>query len=76
MTIWTIAVILAAIAGMEGLRRARANRLSRDDGLTDDMIRRIENEGEIEVEDPLDMETIEEEESKFWEETWDEPEEP
>ena len=44
--------------------------------LTDDMVRRIEAEGALDVEEPLDMEQIREEEERFWEEEpWEEPEE-
>jgi len=47
----------------------------RSTGLTDDMIREIETRGEVEMEEPLDRERIAREEERFWEETWDEPEE-
>ena len=75
MTIWTVVAIMAAIAGMEGLRRVRASRREDGGGVTDDMIQRIVDEGKVEVEEPLDLKHIEDEETKFWEETWDEPEE-
>ncbi len=75
MTIWTVAAILAAIAGMEGLRRVRLHRRGGERGVTDEMIQRIERHGQIEMDEPLDLEAIEDEEARFWEETWDEPEE-
>ena len=75
MTIWTVVAILAAIAGMEGLRRVRAGRREGGNGVTDDMIQRIVDEGRVEVDEPLDLKAIEDEETRFWEETWDEPEE-
>ena len=43
--------------------------------LDDDMIRRIEEQGVIEVEEPLDLEQVREEEERFWSETWDIPDE-
>lgn len=44
--------------------------------LSDEQIRAIEERGTIEVEEPLDLDRIRDEEARFWEETWDEPEEP
>jgi hypothetical protein len=46
--------------------------------LTDDMIRQIEMDGALQLEDdePLDLRAIREEEERFLEETWDEPDEP
>lgn len=44
-------------------------------GLSDEQIRAIETRGEVELEDPLDLDTIRDEEARFWEESWDEPEE-
>jgi hypothetical protein len=79
MTLWTIISVLALIAGAAGVRRVRQARAHKDhDSVTDDMIRQIEERGSVDVEEeePLDFETIEEEEARFWEETWDEPEEP
>ncbi len=46
-----------------------------DDGLTDDQIRAIEEQGTVQLEEPLDLDHIREEETRFWEESWDEPEE-
>ena len=44
--------------------------------LTDDMIRQIEQAGSVELDEPLDLDQIQEEETRFWNEaTWDEPEE-
>lgn len=46
------------------------------DGLSDDMVRQIEDAGYIEVDEPLDLDEIQEEEERFWEEApWEEPEE-
>jgi hypothetical protein len=44
--------------------------------LTDDMVKHIEEHGSIDIDEPLDLEQIQEEESRFWEEQpWDEAEE-
>lgn len=44
--------------------------------LTDDMVRQIEEGGSIDFDDPLDLEQIQEEEARFWEEQpWEDPEE-
>jgi hypothetical protein len=72
-----VIAVLAIIGGMVGLRRGRQARGGDDDGpVTNDVIRAIERRGTVEVDEPLDLEAIEGEESRFWEETWDEPEEP
>jgi hypothetical protein len=76
MSVWTIIAVLAIIGGLIGLRRMRGARMADDSNLTDEMIRAIEERGRVEVDEPLDFEAIEDEESRFWEETWDEPEEP
>jgi hypothetical protein len=76
MSVWTIIAVLAIIGGLIGLRRKRGARMADDSNLTDEMIRAIEERGRVEVDEPLDFEAIEDEESRFWEETWDEPEEP
>jgi hypothetical protein len=45
-------------------------------GLTDDMVRQIEDAGYVDVDEPLDLEEIQEQEERFWEEApWEEPEE-
>jgi hypothetical protein len=44
--------------------------------LTDEEIRRLERGGSIEVDAPTDMSEVAEEEQRFWEERWDEPDEP
>jgi hypothetical protein len=43
--------------------------------LTDDMIRQIEERGRVELDEPLDLDQIQEEEARFWEEHWDDPDE-
>jgi len=44
--------------------------------ITDDMVRRIEEEGRVEMDEPLDIEMIKEEEARFWDDQpWEETEE-
>jgi hypothetical protein len=43
-------------------------------GLTDEDIRAIEKGGLVGREEPLDLEEAAEEEERFWDESWDEPE--
>jgi len=55
-------------------RRLRALRTPRT--LTDDMVRQIEESGHIDVDEPLDLEEIQDEEARFWEEQpWEETDE-
>ncbi len=72
--------ILTALLAVTGglIYRTRLGRMgTRKRPLTDDMIRRIEEQGRLDVEDheALDMQHIREEEERFLEETWDEPDE-
>jgi hypothetical protein len=55
---------------------ARRRRLARMTGrlLSDDDIHRIEAGGRVELDEPLDLEEAAEEEERFWNESWDEPE--
>lgn len=77
MRLLLLLAILALVAGLLVRRRIRAAKDRRPEGLTDDMVRRIEREGRLRREEPepLDLEEIREEEDAFWEQTWDEPEE-
>jgi hypothetical protein len=73
-----IASILGILALAGGLmyraRRLRALRTPRI--LTDDMVRQIEESGHIDVDEPLDLEEIQDEEARFWEEQpWEETDE-
>jgi len=71
---WILVGLLATIAGL--LVRSRiASHVNRST-LTDDDLRRIEAGLPVEVDEPLDLEAIAEEEEAFWDESWDEPEEP
>ena len=55
-------------------RRLRASSTPRI--LTDDMVRQIEESGHIDVDEPLDLEEIQDEEARFWEEQpWEETDE-
>lgn len=67
------AAILVGAGGLIVRRRVLA--LRRDAALSDDAIREIEERGRLELEEPLDREHIHEEEQRFWEESWDEPDE-
>jgi hypothetical protein len=73
-----VGVLLGLLAVAAGLMyRSRLTRVIRsgEPVLTDDMIRQIEDRGRVDVEEPLDLDEIEEEEARFWEEPWDEPDE-
>lgn len=69
--------LLAIIAVM--LQRKRVPRSGGGDSadrVDDDAIRRIEEVGRLELDEPIDLEHIREEENRFWEESsWEEPEE-
>lgn len=77
MLFWAFLAILAVAAGLSlHVRRKEllASSLSKVD---DDAIAKILERGELYLEDdePLDQQEIDEEEERFWSETWDEPEE-
>lgn len=63
-------IVLAAVWLRDRSRRGR-----RAGSLSDEHIRAIESEGRVHLEDPLDLDRIRDEETRFWEESWDEPEE-
>jgi hypothetical protein len=67
--------VLALAAGL--VYRSRLNEAigSGQAVLSDDMIRQIEEGGSVELDEPLDLDEIQEEEARFWEEPWDEPDE-
>ncbi len=67
---------LTAMAAYVLTRRWLAARGERRSGLTDAAIRNIELHGRLERDEPLDLQSIDEEERRFWEEEeWDESEE-
>ena len=65
---------LALIVAVVGFL-ARRERRSR--GLSDDLVRQIEQTGRVDAEDVdgVDLEQVRAEEDAFWEQTWDDPEE-
>jgi hypothetical protein len=70
----TALVVVSFVSLRTRLRRRLEQKRPRVD---DDAIRRIVQTGRLasEEDEPLDMEEIEEEERRFWSESWDEPEE-
>jgi hypothetical protein len=72
-----LGIVLGLLALAAGLfYRSRLLRVTRREPvLTDDLMREIEERGRIELDEPLDLGQIEEEEARFWEEPWDEPDE-
>lgn len=67
-------VVLLVAAGM-ALRSRRREAFQRRSVVDDHAIDRIIEDGELWVEDdePLDLDEIDEEEERFWSESWDEP---
>lgn len=78
LTFGIIAALLALAGGL--IYRSRLHAGGGRGAITDDMIRRIEEDGIVQFGDdddePLDLRTIREEEERFLNETWDEPDEP
>jgi len=79
-TIALLSAFLVGLATASGLRlrsRLLRRRSVEMPAVDDAAVRRILEEGvlEVEVEAPLDLDEIEEEERRFWSERWDEPEE-
>lgn len=74
--VFLVLSLLVVAAGLVARWRIRSRTRSRGVDLTDDAVRRIEREGRLETEErePLDRDRIQEEEDRFWSETWDEPE--
>ena len=72
-------LLLAGLVLVAGLiYRGRVRRLRADEAtaLNDSMVRQIEEQGWVDVDDPLDHQTIQEEEARFWEdEPWEESDE-
>lgn len=59
------------VAGWLGYRRRM--RALREE-LSDAEVRRIEASGRLDMDEPLDLEEAADEEARFWNESWDEPE--
>jgi hypothetical protein len=79
---WAALSALVVAAGLRAKVRRRALPRGRGPRLDDDAIRTIVATGSLltvpddeEGDGPLDLEEIEEEEERFWSESWDEPEE-
>lgn len=69
LLVFAVLVFIGGILGRARMRRARRRELSQE------MVRQIEQEGSIRWErDDLDLDAIREEEDRFWEQSWDEPE--
>jgi hypothetical protein len=68
---FVVAALLVAF-GWLGYRRRIGE--VRGSGLTDADIRAIERGGRVAADEPLDLGEAAEEEERFWDETWDEPE--
>lgn len=68
--LFAVLAVAAAVAYRRRLRRRIG-----PSRLSDDEILRIEREGVIEIDEPLDRDEIRAEEERFWSESWDEPEE-
>jgi hypothetical protein len=67
--------MFALLAGFLYRSRLNAALGTGEPALSDDMIRQIEDSGWVEVDEPLDYREIQEEEARFWEEPWEEPDE-
>lgn len=67
---------LAVLAGWLGYRRQLMDQV-RGPRLTDAQIRAIEEGANLhvdQIDEPLDLDEAAEEEGRFWDESWDEPE--
>jgi len=71
-----LVALLILGAGLVVRRRIREATRRSPPEVTDETLRRIEEEGVLRTDDPgpLDEKAIREEEDRFWEETWDRPE--
>lgn len=75
---WLVLVLfgILALAAAAVIRRRIREYVSRAEAdVTDEVVRRIEEEGRVDLreDEPLDLDEIEDEEDRFWSETWDEP---
>jgi hypothetical protein len=63
--------VLAAVAGTLYVLRLKEG--VSGDHVTDDIVEQIERTGRVEMDEPLDLDEIADEEARFWEEErWDE----
>jgi hypothetical protein len=74
---WTLLSVLVVAAGLKTYAHRRAVLATALPSIDDDAVRTIVERGalSIEVDEPLDLREIGEEEERFWSEHWDEPEE-
>ena len=72
---WILMLALVAFVAALMQRRRIRDFIDGDSRLDDDMIRRIEQQGTIDMDEPLDFDHIAEEEERFLNETWDLPDE-
>jgi hypothetical protein len=74
---WGVCAVLVVVAGVRVLASVRRGHQRASLSVDDAAVRRIIDEGVLasEEEEPLDLEEIEEEERRFWRETWEEAEE-
>lgn len=66
----TAAAVLVIIGWVAYRRRLKGMTRPLDEG----DIRQIENAGWVERDEPLDLDEAREEEERFWDQSWDEPE--
>lgn len=74
---WAGLGILLLVAGMRMRRESRRRYEQQGPEVDDEAMRRIVEDGVLvtEEDEPLDLDEIQREERRFWEETWDEAEE-
>jgi hypothetical protein len=75
--LFTVLAALVLAAGLISRRRLNRLRGRGRAGITDEQLRRIEEHGQLEIpeDEETDWHAVEEEHRRFWEESWDEPEE-
>ncbi|HET9949600.1 MAG TPA: hypothetical protein VFQ22_11805 [Longimicrobiales bacterium] len=71
---WGGLTVLAVAAGVTLHARRRELFESVVPPVDDEAVRRILATGQLAVDEPLDLEEIDQEEQRFWSESWDEPE--
>ena len=73
--VFPLALVALLVAAGLALRSRRREALGARPVLDDAAIHRIIEDGEIWVDDdePLDLQEIDDEEERFWSESWDEP---
>ena len=69
--LFALGALIVVVGWLEYRRRLER---VKEEGLSDGDIRRIEASGWVDRDEPLDLEEAKEEEERFWNESWDEPE--